>query len=640
MIDKVPFTRVDVCEFPGFIFTFTAFFMLLFFSDTVYAQHHGHEPEAANLDAMVVTAERIDEYMEKHPGQVVVMGLEEIQQRNMLSVEEALSNMAGVDVKKSSGIGSRISIRGTGKSGGILVLLNGRPLNSSQYGGVELSTIPIDIVKSITVFKPPVPVWLGPGGSEGAISIVTRDMTKIGKKGKRSSSKIRGVAGSYGRVEGSVSRRMKYDWGSVMATADGSHVDSKRTNSDRDAGSITLHWDRELGDNGELVELDARYYGSEYGSAGPVDNPTPDARQSYQKASLDGRLSGFWGESEEYSINLYSDFIDLKDESQSGITSTLDDMKVGLKAENSWTDDENIWALRLSGILEREDVDHTLSGTHHRVTTGLGAQADRNWDNLILTLGLRADHSSDFDFSPGFSGGLSFELTDYWMVKANGGYNVNIPTFGQLYQPSHGSIDQARGNPDLDKEKIWSYDTSLKYQRDDSHLFQISLFRSDTCDPIVYQRGSDLIYRPLNVDQSWRHGVEATLKYETEIGVTVDANAIVQDSEIDETGNELPYTPRVKLKLAFLCTLKELGTRLETTIRYRSDQYSEVENLERQRIDEYVTVDIKAIQPFTLKTISAEWFLTVENLFDVDYEIHYGYPDDGIRFFTGVNVTF
>jgi iron complex outermembrane receptor protein len=52
-----------------------------------------------------------------------------------------------VDVKRGSGIGSRISIRGSGNSGKVLVLLNGRPLNTNQYG--RLSAIPIDMVQSI-----------------------------------------------------------------------------------------------------------------------------------------------------------------------------------------------------------------------------------------------------------------------------------------------------------------------------------------------------------------------------------------------------------------------------------------------------------------------------------------------------------
>lgn len=618
---------------------FMPFLSVLLVCTIAYAEDHSHESEPITLDNIIVTAERINEYTNNYPGQVVVMGLGEIEQRNILSVEEALNSMAGVDVQKSSGAGSRISIRGSGKSSGVLVLLNGRPLNSSQYGGVELSTIPIEIIQSITVFKPPVPVWLGPGSSEGAISIMTRATTQRPEDEKENPGKVRLAAGSYGLIESSISQRMNTDWGLFMGTADLSHKDGKRTNSDRDTGSVTLHWDREFAAQHQL-ELDARYYGSDYGSVGPVDNPTPDARQRYQKGSIDSRFSGALNDLNEYSINLYSDVIKLKDESQSGMISTLDNLKVGLKGENNWTDEDDNWAVRISTIVEREEVDHTLSGRHNRTTAGLGAQTDRNWKSVVLSLGLRGDHTTDFDLNPGFSSGLSIEIWKNWQIMANAGYSVNIPTFGQLYQPSHGSIDQARGNPDLDKERVWSYDTALKYQRDNRHMFQLSLFRSDTSDPIVYQRGSDLIYRPLNVDSSWRHGLEMTTKYTTEVGITLDASAIIQDSEITDSGKELPYTPHVKLKLSLLHTLEQTATRLETTVRYRSQQYSEIDNVENEEIDPYITVAIKATQPFTFASIPVEWFLSVENLFDADYDIHYGYPDDGIRFYTGLNMTF
>lgn len=624
-----------------YLFTSTLWLFLpvMLSNATVYAQSgHEHEAQPQVMESMVVTADRLDAYVKNHPGQVEALGKDDIDRRNMLSVEEALRSMPGVDVKGSSGIGVRISIRGSGKSGGVLVLLNGRPINSTQYGSTDLSTIPIDIVRSITVFKPPVPVWIGPGSSDGAIMIVTGDPADQKEK-KRHWTKLRVAGGSYGLVEGSLSHRVKAASGTLAATAAGKHRDGKRTNSDRDNGSLSLHWDRDLSEENR-IEIDGRYYLSEHGSAGPVDNPTPDARQQYQKASLESRMKGIFDTAWDYTLNLYGDVVDLEDRSQSGFTSTLDSMKLGLKGETDWGDEDLLWDLRLSGIVEYDDVDHTLSGEHDRTTAGLGAQADRRWESVTATVGLRGDYTSDFDLNPGFSTGLSYQPSEQWTAKVNAGYQVKIPTFGQLYQPSHGSIDQVRGNPDLDEERIWSYDAGIEYRRGKTQLFQLALFRSDTRDPIVYGRGTDLIYRPVNGDRAWRHGIEATVKLGAENGLMVDLNAIVQNSEIEESGNELPYTPRVKLKGSVQYTWDAPGTRLEATARYRSKQYSEVENREVQRIDDYVTVDLKAAQPFKLKAVSAEWFVTVENLFDAEYEIHYGYPDDGVRFVSGLNLTF
>ena len=134
--------------------------------------------------------------------------------------------------------------------------------------------------------------------------------------------------------------------------------------------------------------------------------------------------------------------------------------------------------------------------------------------------------------------------------------------------------------------------------------------------------------------------MELTAKYLFAHGLNVDADLVVQDSEIEATGCALPYTPAVMAKLTLFHTVKEPGTRLEATLRYRSKQYSEAENIEAQRVDDYVTADLKVAQPFKVKAVAMEWFVSIQNLFDVDYQIHYGYPDDGIRFLSGLNMTF
>jgi len=601
--------------------------------------HHQHASESAVLDTMVVTTDRLGEFIENNPNLVVVLGRDAIRERNMLSVEEALNTMPGVEVNQSSGVGARISIRGSGKSGGVLVLLNGRPLSSSQYGGVDLGGIPIDTIESITVFKPPVPVWLGSGASDGAISIVTRGIIGSQEESKQRATRIRLAGGSFGTIEGNGNHQVQLESGTALASFSGKHRDGKRTNSDIDSGNVLLHWDREWADTRKL-ELDGRLLVSESGAPGPTDNPTPDARQSYQKASLDTRLSGIAGVTGDYIANLYGDYSTLEDTSQSGLVSTLDTLKLGVKGEHIWNDTAEQWALRSSAILENDALDHTLSGSHERITTGLGLQVDRKWDALTLTSGIRGDRVTGFAFNPAYSGGVHYSLTQGWSLKANIGSSVQVPSFGQLYQSSHGSIDQSRGNPDLDKERILTTDASLEYRQGTTHFLQFTCFRTDTRDPILYQRGDDLIYRPINGDRAWRHGLEINWKYQPMTALTMDASIILQDSEIEETGKALPYTPRVRSRLTLFSILKKTDTRLEASLRYSGKQYSEMENREAQQLDEYVAVDLKAIQPLPIKTFAAEWFLNVENLFDTGFEIHHGYPDNGFRIFTGFNLAF
>jgi cobaltochelatase CobN len=616
-------------------------FVILLTRSPSQAQHSSGHGQNAPLvmDAITVTAERISEYVKNHPQEVTVIERGEILKRNLLNMEEALQAMPGVDVRTSAGMGSRISIRGSGKSGGVLVLLNGRPLNAGQYGGVELSTIPIDIVRSITVFKPPVPVWLGPGATEGAIYIATHDFAGASDAGKKGQTRVKTSAGSYGLAEAGISHLLQGPEGSTLLSAGANHRDGKRANSDKDSGNLTLHWDRETQESGRF-EIDGRYYGSEYGAPGPTDNPTPRARQRYQSGSMDTRLKGLVGESGDYSVQAYGDLVSLRDRSQSGFISTLDEVRFGMKGENNWSQEEGLWALRLGGILERDAVDHTLTGEHHRMSSGLSAQCDGHLDPFSSTLGIRMDHTNDFGFNPGFTSGLSYALWEKALAKAHAGYSVKVPTFGQLYQPTHGSIDQVRGNRDLEEERVWNYDIGLEHRFGKERVLQATLLRAETRDLIAFSRGSDLIYRPVNLDNAFRHGMEITLKYQMEMGLGADLSCIMQDSENRETGKELPYTPGRRLKATLKYTVPDPGTRLEATFRYEGKQFSEIENRESQRLDDYMTVDVKAIQPFSVKGIAAEWFIRVDNLFDTDFEVHYGYPDDGIRFVTGINLSF
>ncbi len=96
--------------------------------------------EAFILDEITVVGQKIDDYIEKNPNQVETMGTKEMAERNFLDPYEILSSIPGVDVARgSSGIGAQISIRGGGGSGGVLVLVDGRPMNSGQFKGVDLA---------------------------------------------------------------------------------------------------------------------------------------------------------------------------------------------------------------------------------------------------------------------------------------------------------------------------------------------------------------------------------------------------------------------------------------------------------------------------------------------------------------------
>jgi len=621
------------------LFPFFTGCLLFLLSAPLLAEDHSSRVEGQihSLAPITVTAERIPQYVKDHPRNVVIMNQEEIKKRNFLEVGEALASMPGVDVRQSSGsMGTKISIRGGG-SGSVLILVDGRPINSSQYGGVDLNSIPIEVVKKVMVFKPPVPVWLGQGSAAGAVNIVTVSPTRSRSKKNENKGRFKMRGGSYGTANASCTYTVSRDQGSIMLTAGGGHKDGKRPNSDRDSGNFSFNWSKKSQFQ-TRYDLNVRYYQTEHGSSGPTDNETTNARQKYRKGSLDFHTNGLIGDTGEFTMKWYADNGELKDRADDGRISTLENYKYGIKGESIWSHEEK-GALRLGGLLEKNEVEHDISGDHHREKASLYLQHDREIYDFTITLGLRGEHTSDFGYFPAGNIGLSYTVGQNTLLKTNAGYSVEIPSFNQLYQPSHGSIDQVRGNPDLSEENIYSYDLSLEHSFSKKTILSATLFRTDTRDMIIYLRDDNQIYHPENISRAYKQGIEIFLTSKWPGNISLDLSYIYQNTENKETNKDLPYSPRHNAKLTGKFVLPT-GTKVEAIFKALSHQYSSPGTVQSKKLDSYCVVNLKTIHPILIKSLPSEIFVHINNLFDTNFESHAGYPDDGFRFIAGMNLNF
>lgn len=625
-------------------------FVLLLPGTPLFADHKtdSHKPavhdtadtvppaKAVELETVVVTGEKLQEYIRKNPSQIVSMGAAEIKEKNFLAVSEALGSMSGVDVPQgSSGLGTRIAIRGGGGSGSVLVLIDGRPAAQMQYGGVDLSSLPIDVVKRITVFKPPVPVWLGPGSSAGAIYIETNKNSK--SRRFKNSGRIKCSAGVFGEAYISATGRLDSESVDIMIAAGAGRKDGKRTNSQKNHGHLNLH----LGTSADRFdfEINSRLFVSEHGISGPTYNPTPNADQRYEKAGVDIKLSGVAGESMDYEAKAFWDVKDLSDRANTGMMSDLTTHTAGAGMDLFFTGESDDNECRTGVLCTRSDVDHTLSGRHDRTQFSLNSVYNTKLAPFRLTAGLRADYSDDFDFSPGAHAVISLEAGPDTILKFNAGYSENIPSFSQLYQPSHGSIDQVRGNPDLKKEKIVALNIGFSHGFSDACDLEVNLFRTQTDDLIKYQRGIDLISRPENISKAVKQGVETSMKFDLPQKTGIDISYIWQDTENRQNDKRLSFAPRHTVKLTGKKTFGT-GTRVTVLVKGVSEQYTDTANTESQKLDAYVTTQAGIVHPMTLLGHKTEWFVQVKNLFDEDFSSHYGYPDDGLRLKLGFTINF
>jgi len=127
------------------------------------------------MDSTVITATMTEKTLFEAPANVTVITSKDIQEKNALTVTDALKDAPGIFVDRPKGIADSsggIQMRGFGESN-ILVLYDGVPVNSAYSGSIDWSAIPIDTIDRIEIAKGPASSLYGGRAVGGVINIIT-----------------------------------------------------------------------------------------------------------------------------------------------------------------------------------------------------------------------------------------------------------------------------------------------------------------------------------------------------------------------------------------------------------------------------------------------------------------------------------
>jgi vitamin B12 transporter len=132
------------------------------------------EPDTFRLTPVVVTATRLGVPLAEVPGTVTVITGEELRQRGLRMVSEALRLVPGVNVVQSAGPGGLTSIfmRG-GESDYVQVLIDGVQANDAG-GAFNWAHLRADDVERIEIVRGPASVLYGSDAVTGVVQIFTR----------------------------------------------------------------------------------------------------------------------------------------------------------------------------------------------------------------------------------------------------------------------------------------------------------------------------------------------------------------------------------------------------------------------------------------------------------------------------------
>ena len=483
------------------ILLFLIVFSIPVFATSLYA-------EDVDLERIVITPSGVAESYGSLSRKVDLITSKDIENTGATNIEELLTGLTSVNISNYGGPGATKTIRMRGSTAaGVLVLLDGRPVNNPRDGETELSSIPLDDIERIEVMHGPGSHIYGSQAMGGVVNIITKNPPIEGQRIKFSSSF--GTFRTYDErlSYGARIRDLGVSFNAGYQSSEGFRDNSEFTSKDWNAKFIY-----NLNDQNGL-EFRPSFYVSKLGTPGSIVNPDLDDKQGSLKNSLDFKWSFTPDELTEVSTRFYKNYnrLEFIEDSAGSIWDTALDKSIHTT---------KVYGVELQGarqLFENCDLigglnyvknlnDSTTSAKHEYIVRAGYLQAEMEvFDNFEAGCGLRMDDYSNFGQKYNPSAQLSYRFGDDLKLHTLFSRSFRAPTFNDLYWPDQG---WARGNPDLEPEEGATGEFGVSYRVRKNLNLDLTYYRSKYTKLINWAENNSGVWVPTNVDSAGIDGIE------------------------------------------------------------------------------------------------------------------------------------
>lgn len=566
--------------------------------------------DARTLDAVQVTASRVERPVSETLASVTVITREQIEASQAPSLIDLLGRQVGVDIARTGGPGnaSTVFLRG-GNAPHTLVLVDGVRVSSTGQGVFDFAHLPLEQIERIEIVRGPRAAIWGSDAVAGVIHVFTRDP---------SAASARVFAGSYGRLGASAGTGAGSDDHGFGVTAGWQRLRGfSATNPANwgydpdDDGYRNLN----LGLRGRTTLGSQRLAFSAVATDADVEFDQGDtrARNSSAGLSLGGELGARW--SHQLSLGHAREDLD----TVSGFSNAFRSRRTSLDWVNSlalgpdgtlnlgvnWQDEEGV----SSNAFDGETFSRSRSS--RAAFAGYGGR----WGTQLLDLSLRRDHSNQFGGATTANAAWGWNIRPDTLLRLSWGEGFRAPNFNELYYPDTGY--GFAGNPDLRPERSETMEAGLSLAPATGHTLGLSAYRTRVRDLIAFAApGTN---NAININRARMDGVELDYRYDGEAW-TFGGNVAWLDTEDEATGLALLRRARHKAHA-------DVGYRFGNGLELGLDA-----DYASSRRDVGGNPGAYAIAHLRLAwTLSPSWRLEarIENLTDRDYTLVQGYNTPG-----------
>ncbi|MFY9183700.1 MAG: TonB-dependent receptor [Limnohabitans sp.] len=592
----------------------------------------GASAQTLELNPVVISAAGMSQPLSEVLPSVSVITLQEIEQSQAQSLADLLQGEAGFEFGRNGGPGSTTSffLRGQ-ESKNLVLMVDGVRAQTDGIGALQITDLPLSQIDRIEVLRGNASALYGESAIGGVIQIFTRQGTGAPKAYGALSAGTHGTVGLSAGYGGSLGD-YRFDISVVKNRSDGfsamNTTQKTRANPDRDgfsSESFAARFEKKV-DADLLLGLRAssRRAQMEYDdTTGLTDSHLFKPKNDLLGVFARKAITTDWVTSLDLSRSELS-YDDLKN----GVAYAAGDLSYknghfeGSQNALQWL---NQWQVgpgtAISFGADHSEEKFSAIGDYaydmERTSTGLFAGLTQKFDRFTAQLNVRRDavkvaHADARSTSDNRTAkntgllGLGYQWTPNWRLTASTSTGFRAPTASDV-----------ASNSLLKPESHQTHEAGVVFS-DADMLVRVVYFATSTHDAIAYDQDSNV----LNIGESRNKGFEATVRAQW-LGYRIKLSAVSQDPFSVSYNERLARRARQYASLDVSRTFGsyDMGMKAYASGERKDSHYSPGVNLAG-----YATVAL-----YASRKIDDNWTarLRLENAFDKQYQLAYGYNTPG-----------
>ncbi|HTY45018.1 MAG TPA: TonB-dependent receptor [Patescibacteria group bacterium] len=585
------------------------------------------------LDRIVITASRVEEDSSGVARNVDVVTRRDIERSQAQDLSGLLTDFTSVNVSDYGGLGASKTVRMRGStSSQVLVLVDGRPINSPRDGQADLSAIPLDNIERVEIVHGPGSSLYGSGPMGGTVNIITRN-----PPGEKQKTELYSSFGTFRTYTERLSHGARVSGFGYLVTSGYQSSAGFRANTKLEAKDANTKLTYKFNDSNDIT-LNSGFYRSRLGSPGSIVSPDFDDTQKNTKKFIDASWGFRPDDATAASIKAYQNYDRLEfDENTAGSIFDVAGKKDvhitvvrGYDAQFSRRFSESYQGI--CGFNYVGNFNDSTSSAKHHYTVRAGYLENKIdlFGSLKLNFGARLDDYSNLgaEINPSFN--FLYSAGDALKLRGSISRSFRAPTFNDLYWPDEG---WAKGNPLLKPEKGVTKEIGVQVAPHKRFGFGLTYYRSDY-DNLINWAEEAGVWQPMNVNSAVIDGIELENKIKIADRWSLDTGYTYLNAKDADTHKYLIYQPRHKAD----CSLKyrdPRGLACELKGQFTGTRFHDAAN----------TIEVKRFYTVGFNVSKKcksgiTYFAAVDNLLAKKYNVIQDYPMPGFSFTGGLKAEF